>query len=121
MISKQDFVRIVEQARDTYQSWRTALNALGKGDEYIQDSVTDLVDATLDFVAAAMGDNGLSPERDKYGRLAAMGHDMPLIHWWAWENDWGAIGMVLAIDDGVWRVDTAEQLYDVLEYLHSEK
>lgn len=121
MVSKQDFVRIVEQARTTYQSWRTVLNALGKGNEYIEDSVVDLVDASLEFAAAAMGDDGLPAERDKFNRLAAMGHDMPLTLWWAWENDWGAIGMVLAIDDGVWRVDTVEQLYDVLEYLHSEK
>lgn len=121
MVSKKDFVRIVEQARTTYQNWRTVLNALGKGDEYIEDTVMDLVDATLDFVAAAMGDNGLPIERDKYGRLAAMGYDMPLILWWAWENDWGAGGMELAIDEDLWCVDTAAKLYDVLEYLHSEK
>lgn len=121
MVSKQDFVKIVEQARTTYQSWRTVLNALGKGDEYIEDTVTDLVDASLEFVAAAMGDNGLPAERDKFGRLAALGHDMPLTLWWAWENDWGAGGMALAIDDGIWYIDTAAQLYDVLEYLHSEK
>lgn len=121
MVSKQDFVRIVEQARTTYQSWRTVLNALGKGDEYMEDTVMELVDATLDFVAAAMGDNGLPAERDKFNRLAAMGYDMPLILWWAWENDWGAGGMALAIDDSVWYIDTAAQLYDVLEYLHCEK
>ena len=121
MVSKQDFVRIVEQARTTYQSWRTVLNALGKGDEYIGDGVVDLVDASLDFAAAAMGDNGLPAERDKFHRLAAMGHDMPLIYWWALENDWGAGGMELAIDEDIWCVDTAAKLYDVLEYLHSEK
>lgn len=121
MVSKDKFVTVMQQIQDTYERWRSVLCALGKGDEYIEDSVTDLVDATLDFVAAAMGDNGLSAERDKYGRLAAMGHDMPLILWWAWENDWGAGGMELAIDEDIWCVDTAAKLYDVLEYLHCEK
>lgn len=121
MVSKQDFVKIVEQARDTYKSWRAVLNALSKGSEYIEDNVVDLVDASLDFAAVAMGDNGLPAERDKFNRLGAMGHDMPLTLWWAWENDWGAGGIALAIDDGVWYVDTVEQLYDILVYLHSEK
>ena len=121
MVSKDNFVRIVEQARTTYQSWRKALNALGKGDEYMDDNVVALVDASLDFVAAAMGDNGLSPDRDKFNRLAAMGYDMPLVLWWAWENDWGAGGMTLAIDEDIWYVDTAAGLYDVLAYLHCEK
>lgn len=121
MVSKEDFVKIVEQARDTYKSWRAVLNALGKGSEYIEDNVVDLVDVSLEFAAAAMGDDGLPAERDKFNRLAAMGHDMPLTLWWAWENDWGAIGMVLAIDEDIWYVGTAAQLYDVLEYLHSEK
>lgn len=121
MVSKDNFVQIVEQARDTYKSWRAALNALCKGDGYIEDSVTDLVDASLDFAAAAMGDNGLPAERDKFDRLAAMGYDMPITLWWAWENDWGAGGMALAIDDGVWYVDTAAQLYNVLKYLHSKE
>ena len=112
---------MVEQARTTYQSWRAALNALGKGSEYIEDSVTDLVDTSLEFAAAAMGDNGLPTERDRFGRLKALGNDMPITLWWAWENNWGADGMVLAIDDGVWRVDNAAQLYDVLKYLYSEE
>lgn len=121
MVSKEDFVRIVEQARTTYQNWRTVLGALGKGNEYIEDTVTDLVDASLEFVAAAMDDNGLPAERDKFRRLAAMGHDMPLILWWAWENDWGAGGMALAVDDSVRCVDTAAQLYDVLVYIRNTK
>jgi hypothetical protein len=121
MVSKQDFVRIVEQARTTYQSWRKALDVLGKGDEYMDDNVVALVDVSLEFAAAAIGDNGLPAERDKFNRLGAMGHDMPLTLWWAWENDWGTGGMALAIDDSVWCVDTAAKLYDVLEYLHCEK
>ena len=121
MVSKENFVKIVDQARTTYKNWRNVLRLLGKGQEYIEDTVTDLVDASLEFVVAAMGDNGLPADRDKFGRLAALGQDMPLILWWAWENDWGANGMALAIDDSVWHVDTAAQLYEVLKYLHSEK
>lgn len=121
MVSRQDFIKMVEQARTTYQSWLAILNALGKGSEYIEDTITDLVDVSLEFAAAAMGDNGLPAERDKFGRLAALGQDMPITLWWVWENNWGADGMALAIDDSVWRVDTAAQLYEVLEYLHSEE
>lgn len=120
MVSKEDFVNIIEKARDAYNNWRTVVNALGVSDS-CDDIVTNLIDTALDFAAAAMGDNGLPAERDKFRRLAALGHDMPLTLWWAWENDWGAGGMALAIDDGVWYVDTAAQLYDVLEYLHSKE
>lgn len=118
MVSKKDFINIITKARDAYQSWRAVLNALGKGDEYIEDTITDLVDASLEFAATAMGDKGLPAERDKFDRLGAMGYDMPIIIWWAWENDWGAGGMKFAVDDKAFDVSTVEQLYELLVYIN---
>lgn len=117
MVEKKDFVKIITQARDTYQSWRTILNALGKGGEYIEDTVTDLVDASLEFAAAAMDDRGLPAEHDTFNRLGAMGYDMPIILWWAWENDWGEGAMTFAVDNKAFDVSTAEQLYDLLVFI----
>lgn len=117
MVKKKDFVKIITQARDTYQSWRTILNALGKGSEYIEDTVTDLVDASLEFAAAAMGDKGLPAEHDTLDRLGDMGYDMPIVLWWAWENDWGNGEMEFMVDEERFDVSTVEQLYELLVFI----
>ena len=113
-MEKIKFVKAMGLIQDGYNGWNDAMRALGISPTF--DIMLRLIDGMADVVADVVGDIGLPVELDRDGIMRTCGNDLPLIHWFCWECEFGRNAKTVHVgSDYEVEVKTAEDLYALIE------
>jgi hypothetical protein len=127
MISRENFVKVVNQIAETYNSYYLALETMGITNTDDSDQMMKLIDTTLLMLVSEMGDKGTPCHGDievQKDSEAIFENDMPLILHYCWNLsfgdgywDTGDIPTII-IEGEEYKIDNAGVLYDCLSHLN---
>jgi hypothetical protein len=117
-MSKADFLEQLDIVERAYKGWSKALEALGI--VCSEDEILLGIDKTVDLIAKASGNTTLPKELDTNRLMRHCGNDMPLVIWWCWENEFGAVGRLMTIAGVTYPTATAEDLWDIIQVLNEK-
>lgn len=117
MVSKEQFINLMDTVRDVEDGHYMALEAIGLTAG--EDKITHLIDEVVAFAAAVIGDKGLPEKLDTCGVFNHCGHDTPILAWWAWDIGWGTERPCLVVNGKEWPISNAAEVYDLIKYVNS--
>lgn len=110
-----DALRAVEEGT---RAWDATLQALNI--PMADDKVIKTIDAAVDILAIAMHDKGLPRRLDSHNIMYHCGNDLPLVHWWCWETDFGKHHNEIWVGEQKFKIETYEHLYNLIEYVETK-
>lgn len=113
MLSKVEFETAMGAIEKAWDAWNKSADLLGL--QLYDDAITSLIDEYANTLSIAMGDNGLPFKLDGAAVMRVCGNDLPLVHWFCWELDFGRAPKTIQIG-GEYEVEvkTAGDLYEAI-------
>ena len=124
MISRDNFIGLMEQVGKLYNQYSMALEAIGLVDD-CDSAIMTFIDKVLTVLIDEMEDVGVPAHDDIVTENCSCDHDMPLILQWCWDCNFGdgccrldGALPVITIEGHTYTIDSAAALYDCLSHLH---